>query len=58
MAARMKTFLQKHLDDLLYIAGGGLWTFAAYLIYPISALIVAGAFCLAAAILIGLGAQK
>ncbi len=54
----MRAFLQKHLDDVLYVAAGGLWTYAAYRIYPDAALIVAGSFCLVAAFLVGIGASK
>ncbi len=54
----MKTFLQKHLDDLLYVAGGALWVHATWQLNPIAAEYVAGVFCLVSCVLVGIGASK
>lgn len=51
-------FLQKHLDDVLFVAGAGLIIYATWLLSMVAALYVAGGFCLAAAVLIGLGGNK
>lgn len=43
----------KYLDDLLFFLGAALITIGAYLVCPVSALFVAGAFCIVAGVLIG-----
>lgn len=54
----MKAFLQAYVDDLLYLAGAGLWCAGAYLLEPVAALFVAGAFCLHFSYLIGKARSK
>lgn len=54
----MKAFLQAYADDLLYLAGAGLWSVGAYLLEPVAALFVAGAFCLHFSYLIGKARSK
>ena len=51
----MKTFLQKHLDDSLFVIGVGLIIGATAALSWVAALYVAGGFCLVAAVLIGIG---
>jgi hypothetical protein len=53
----MKTFLRKHLDDMLIAAGAGLIISATALLSGIAALYVGGVFLIAAGVLIGLGAN-
>lgn len=52
------TLLQGYGDDLLYLAGAGLWSAGAYLLEPVAALFVAGAFCLHFSYLIGKARSK
>jgi hypothetical protein len=51
----MKAFLQKHLDDIFLMIGAGLIVGATAVLSWVAALYVAGCFCLAAGVLIGLG---
>lgn len=54
----VKALFQAYGDDLLYLAGAGLWSTGAYLVEPIAALFVAGAFCLHFSYLIGKARSK
>lgn len=54
----VKAFMQAYVDDLLYLAGAGLWCAGAYLLEPVAALFVAGAFCLHFSYLIGKARSK
>ena len=51
----MKTFLRKHLDDVLILAGAGLVVYATWVLSWVAALYVAGALLIAAGVLIGIG---
>jgi len=46
--------ITKYTDDLLFFLGAVLICIGAYLVYPVSAYFVAGAFCIVAGLLIGL----
>lgn len=50
--------MKKNLDDILAIIGAGLIIYATALLSIIAAMYVAGGFCLAAAILIGISRSK
>ena len=50
--------LRKYLDDIFYWLGALLIILGAYLVYPVAALFVAGAFCLHFAYLIGRAQAK
>jgi hypothetical protein len=50
-----KTFLQKHLDDILILAGCGLILYGTSLISVIAPWFVAGAMCISLGFLVGLG---
>ena len=51
----MKTFLQKHSDDLFLGTGGALIVFATYQLSWIAALYVAGGLLMSIGILTGIG---
>lgn len=51
-------FLQKHLDDLLILAGCGLIIYGTYLINPLAVWFVAGAMLIGFGVLVGLGADN
>jgi Flp pilus assembly protein protease CpaA len=51
----LKTFLQKHLDDVLTISGAGLVIGATAALSVVAAVYVAGAFLILAGVLIGIG---
>lgn len=55
---QVSAFLQSYADDLLYLTGAGLWSAGAYLIEPVAAIFVAGAFCLHFSYLIGKARSK
>jgi hypothetical protein len=54
----MKTFLQKHLDDLLILAGCGLIVYTTALLSVIAAMYTAGGMLIALGVLIGLGGKR
>lgn len=51
-------FLQKHLDDMLLIAGCAAIIYGVSLIFVPAAWIAAGVLCLGLAFLIGLGGKQ
>ncbi|MBI4928322.1 MAG: hypothetical protein HY835_11190 [Anaerolineae bacterium] len=51
----MKTFLRKHLDDVLTVSGAGLVIGATAALSVVAAVYVAGAFLILAGVLIGIG---
>jgi len=54
---RVREKLKQYADDIFYWLGAGLMSAGAYLLSPAAALLVAGAFCLLAAFLIGKGSR-
>jgi hypothetical protein len=54
----VKTFLRKHLDDVLILAGAGLVVYATALLSAIAALYVGGLLLIAAGVLVGMGGKK
>jgi len=54
----LKTFLRKHLSDILIITGGGLVVYATWLLSWIAAIYAAGAILIVLGVLIGLGEGK
>ncbi len=53
----MKNFWQKHLSDVLLVAGSGLIIYATWLLSWIAALYVAGGILITLGILIGIGGR-
>jgi hypothetical protein len=51
----MQTFLQKHLDDLLALAGCALLLYGTYELSPLAVWFVGGGMCLIASVLWGIG---
>ena len=51
----MKTFLQKHLDDVLIVGGCGLLVVATALVSLIGAMYMAGGLMIILGVLVGMG---
>jgi hypothetical protein len=54
----LKTFLQKHLSDVLIVVGSGLVVFATWVLSWIAAVYVAGGILIVLGVLIGIGVGK
>ena len=54
----MRTFLRKHLDDVLILVGAGLIVTATAVLSWVAAMYAAGGFCLVAGVLIGIGQAR
>jgi hypothetical protein len=54
----LKTFLQKHLSDVLIVVGCGLVVFATWVLSWIAAVYVAGGILIVLGVLIAIGEAK
>lgn len=55
---RLAAFLQKHFDDLLFLAGSGLIVYATWLLSLVAALYVAGGLCILGSLLVGVSRSR
>lgn len=55
---RMRTFLRKHLDDLLIVAGEISIAIGAFLVNPIVGFFLVGVELIVLGVLVGLGAKN
>jgi hypothetical protein len=53
----MKKFFERHLDDVLILAGTGLVVYATFLLSAVAALFVAGIALIVFGVLVGLGGR-
>jgi hypothetical protein len=54
----MRAFLQKHLDDVLILAGSGLVVYGVSLLSLVAAWITAGIALIVFGVLVGLGGER
>jgi hypothetical protein len=54
----MRTFLQKHLDDVLILAGSGLVVYGVSMLSLVAAFIAAGIALIVFGVLVGLGGGR
>lgn len=54
----MKTFLNKHLSDILIVAGSGLVVYATWILSWLAAIYTAGGILIVLGVLIGLGGNE
>jgi hypothetical protein len=53
MGRRAAAFLQKHLDDILFVSGAGVVVYATWLLSVVAALYVLGGLLIVGSVLVG-----